>query len=104
MFGAEGWKESLLSALPAGILPPQWGGTKIGDHEQQLCQGGEVTQADQSQYQPEEITGEVVDEDDDDDPGVTDMGDICTIKIGPGSLITQKYTIEKDCNLSCIPL
>ena len=27
------------------------------------------------------------------------MGDICTIKIGPGSLITEKYTVGKDCNL-----
>jgi hypothetical protein len=104
VFGAEGWQEPLLSALPAGILPAQLGGTKIVDHEQQICLGGEVSQDDQSQYQPEEITGEVVDEDDDDDPGVTDMGDICRIKIGPGSLITQKYTIEKDCNLSCISL
>ena len=99
MFGAEGWKESLLSALPAGILPAQWGGTKIVDHEQQICLGGEVSQTDQRQYQPQEITGEEDREDDDDDPGVTDMGDVCTIKIGPGSLITQKYTINKDCNL-----
>ena len=57
MFGAEGWQEPLLSALPAGILPAQWGGTKIGNHEQNICLGGEVTQADQSQYQPQEITG-----------------------------------------------
>jgi hypothetical protein len=75
VFGAEGWKEPLLSAVPAGILPAEVGGNKIGNNEHQICLGREVTQADQSQYQPQEITGEVVDEDDDDDPGVTDMVD-----------------------------
>ena len=54
-----------------------------------------MTQVLQSQHQPEEIPGEVDDEDDEDEDDVAGMGDICTMKIGPGSVITLRFTYSQ---------
>ena len=91
MFGAEGWREALLSALPAGVLPAQWGGS---GHEQQVCLGGEVSQDDQDQYQPQEITGQVVENDHDDDHGLPEGGQGNS---GPGYPPTRKSKNRLHC-------
>jgi len=85
VFGADGWKQPLLAALPSDILPVQWGGTKIvaGDVDG-ICMGGEVTLEYLEQAQPEEIPG---------------MGEICQMKIEAGSEITVPYKVDKDCDL-----
>ena len=49
-----------MRAVPAEILPPRWGGTKI--EEGGICMGGEVTEDYIQQAQPEEIPGEDGDE------------------------------------------
>ena len=61
--------------------------------------GGEVTQVLQNQHQPEEIPGDVDDEVGDGEHDVAGMGDICTMKIGHGSVITLRYTVSQDCQI-----
>ena len=61
-----------MRAVPAEILPPRWGGTKI--EEEGICMGGEVTEDYIQQAQPEEIPGEDGDEVTDYDKVITRNG------------------------------
>jgi len=85
VFGTDDWKEPLLAAMPADILPAQWGGTSNqGGKKGSICMGGEVTSQEKREHKPEEIPG---------------MGDILTVEIAPGSEVILKYTVSQDCQV-----